>query len=129
LETSARLSAVEIHSRPETQNAAHSGGGAFAFSPDQFHRVRRPSSSDSLMDIEQHDSARKCAPTLRFPMRRSLAVWITRDGPAWLVLAREHGWLFGSRVEADAEARWLSGNLGFPIRGVARSLVNIEAQP
>jgi hypothetical protein len=53
-------------------------------------------------------------------MRRSLAVWITRDGPAWLVLAGEHGWLFGSRDEADAEAKWLSGNFGLPIRGMAQ---------
>jgi hypothetical protein len=55
---------------------------------------------------------------IHFPMRRSLAVWITRDGPAWLVLAREHGWLFGSRSEADAEARWLATNLGVPIRSL-----------
>jgi hypothetical protein len=52
-------------------------------------------------------------------MRRSLAVWITQEGPAWLVLAREHGWLFGSRHEADAEARWLAANLDLPIRSAA----------
>lgn len=52
----------------------------------------------------------------RFPMRRSRAVWITRDGGAWLVLAGEYGWLFGSRVEADRDAQWLARNLGLPIR-------------
>jgi hypothetical protein len=57
------------------------------------------------------------ASTIRFPMRRSQAVWIAAEGPAWLVLAREHGWLFGSRREADIEARWLSSNLGLPVRG------------
>jgi hypothetical protein len=54
----------------------------------------------------------------RLPMRRSPAIWILRDGPAWLVLAREHGWLFGSRQEADREAGWLRSNLGLPVRAV-----------
>lgn len=56
---------------------------------------------------------------LNFPLRRSVAIWITREGPAWLVLAREHGWLFGSHSEAEVEARWLAANLGLPIRNVA----------
>lgn len=55
----------------------------------------------------------------RFPMRRSLAVWITRDDLGWLVIAGSHGWLFGSRDEAAEEARWLSCNRGYPIREVA----------
>jgi hypothetical protein len=56
------------------------------------------------------------ASAIRFPMRNSQAVWITTEGPAWLVLACEHGWLFGSREQADAEATWLSRNLGLPVR-------------
>jgi hypothetical protein len=56
------------------------------------------------------------AAVVRFPMRRSPAVWISREDQAWLVLAREHGWLFGSRREADIEAQWLGRNLGLPIR-------------
>jgi hypothetical protein len=56
---------------------------------------------------------------VRFPARQSLAVWIMREGPAWLVVALEHGWLFGSHNEAEAEARWLSRNLGLPIRSAA----------
>jgi Bifunctional DNA primase/polymerase, N-terminal len=43
-----------------------------------------------------------------FPMRRSLAVWICRDGPAWLVLAGNHAWLHGSRREARRDAQWLA---------------------
>jgi hypothetical protein len=57
--------------------------------------------------------------TIRFPMRVSRAVWVLADGPAWLVLAGDHGWLHGSRSEADRDARWLSLNLGLPIRAVA----------
>jgi hypothetical protein len=53
-----------------------------------------------------------------FP-RRSLAIWIARDGAAWLVLVGNHGWLFGSRREAEHDAQWLSRNLGLPIRVVA----------
>jgi hypothetical protein len=56
---------------------------------------------------------------VRFPMRRSAAVWIARDGPAWLVLAGEHGWISGSREEADREALWLAQNFGLPVRAVA----------
>jgi hypothetical protein len=55
----------------------------------------------------------------RFPMRRSHAVWITREGSGWLVLAHENGWLLGSRQEADRDAAWLGRNLGLPVRAVA----------
>jgi hypothetical protein len=61
--------------------------------------------------MESNDTA-----VARFPMRLSSAVWITRENSAWLVIAREHGWLFGSRREADIEARWLGRNLDLPIR-------------
>ena len=55
---------------------------------------------------------------IRFPLRRSAAVWVLREEPAWLVLAGEHGWLVGSRDEAIAEARWLGKNLTLPIREI-----------
>jgi hypothetical protein len=55
----------------------------------------------------------------RFPMRRSLAVWVRRDEAAWLVLAGSHGWLHGDRASALADARWLSRNRGYPIREVS----------
>jgi hypothetical protein len=57
-------------------------------------------------------------PIARFPMRRSAVVWVMREGIAWLV-AGDHGWLFGSREEANRDARWLARNLGLPIRAVA----------
>jgi hypothetical protein len=55
---------------------------------------------------------------IRFPPRRMRAVIICREREVggWLVLARAHGWLFGSIAEARAEARWLAHNLGLPIR-------------
>jgi hypothetical protein len=56
----------------------------------------------------------------RFPPRRSAAIRIVGDGAAWLVLAREHGWLHGSRAEAIADAQWLALNLGIPVRGSER---------
>jgi hypothetical protein len=57
---------------------------------------------------------------IRFPPRRCAAVWLLRahDG-GWLVLARGHGWLHGSRSAALETARWLATNLGFPIRELA----------
>ena len=39
-----------------------------------------------------------------FPSRDPFSVRIAREGTAWLVLYRGHGWLFGSRREAIAEA-------------------------
>jgi hypothetical protein len=56
---------------------------------------------------------------VRFDPRRSAAVWLTREGPAWLVLAYEHGWLHGDYVAAVENALWLSENRGLPVRGLA----------
>jgi hypothetical protein len=58
------------------------------------------------------------AVALRFPMRRSAAIWVMPEGQAWLVIAAEHGWLHGSRQAADDDAQWLGRNLGLPIRAV-----------
>jgi hypothetical protein len=49
---------------------------------------------------------------IRFPPRRSAAVWILRAEGVWLVVARDHGWLHGDRASAVEDARWLSENLG-----------------
>ena len=49
---------------------------------------------------------------LPFPIRH---VRIAREGPAWLVISRDHGWLHGSRADAAADARWLANNHGVPI--------------
>jgi hypothetical protein len=53
---------------------------------------------------------------IRFEPRRSTAVWLVRQGAAWLVLARGHGWLHGDYYDALADAVWLSENLGFVVR-------------
>lgn len=42
---------------------------------------------------------------LQFPPRGPFAVQIVREDPAWLVICKQHAWLFGSRREAMAEAR------------------------
>jgi hypothetical protein len=53
---------------------------------------------------------------IRFPNRRAASVWLTREGPAWLVLAGDHGWVHGDHAAAVADAEWLSENLGFAVR-------------
>jgi hypothetical protein len=55
---------------------------------------------------------------IRFPPRRIGAVIICREREVggWLVIARAHGWLFGSIAEARVEARWLADNFRLPIR-------------
>jgi hypothetical protein len=59
------------------------------------------------------------AQILRFPLRRASCIFITREGPAWLVLAREHGWLHADYRSALSDARWLAKNLRLPIRRAA----------
>jgi hypothetical protein len=53
---------------------------------------------------------------LRFPARRSACIWMLRDGPGWLVLAGENGWLHGSSVSALEDAGWLAKNFRLPLR-------------
>jgi hypothetical protein len=53
-----------------------------------------------------------------FPARRATCVWILRQGAAWLVLARDHGWLHGNYDAALADAYWLGRNLGLVVRRV-----------
>jgi hypothetical protein len=52
------------------------------------------------------------------PTTPAILVVRERDGGGWLALAGAHGWLFGSRADALAEARWLACNLGLSIHGV-----------
>lgn len=54
---------------------------------------------------------------VRFPSRRSAAVFVLREElGAWLVIARENGWAFGSYRAAIAEARRLAAPFGLPVR-------------
>jgi hypothetical protein len=53
---------------------------------------------------------------VRFPARRSAAIWLLREGGAWLALAGEHGWLHGSAMSALEDARWLAENFQMPLR-------------
>lgn len=54
---------------------------------------------------------------LRFPMRHCAAVFLVREAlGGWLVLLHEHGWAFGSRQEAVAEAQELARLLNLPLR-------------
>jgi hypothetical protein len=53
---------------------------------------------------------------VRFPSRRSAAVWVMPEGQSWIVVAGSHGWEHGSRDEADRDAAWMGRNLGLPVR-------------
>ena len=57
------------------------------------------------------------APVVRFPGRRAEAVFVIPEvlGGAYVIL-REHGWLFGSRREAVAEANAMARKLGIHVR-------------
>jgi hypothetical protein len=55
---------------------------------------------------------------IRLPPRRFAAIFICaeRAGDGWLAICGPHGWLCASLNEARAVARWLSHNLGLPVR-------------
>jgi hypothetical protein len=59
------------------------------------------------------------AEIIRFPLRRAADIFIVSDKDGWLALVGSHGWAFGSRHEALAEAWWLSKNFALPIRVLA----------
>jgi hypothetical protein len=56
---------------------------------------------------------------VRFPPRRSAAVWVVPIGQSWLVVAGAHGWEHGTRDGADRDAAWLGKNLGVPVRATS----------
>jgi hypothetical protein len=59
------------------------------------------------------------AEIIRFPPRRSAAIFVHEVAEGgWIVLAQDHGWTHGDARSAFADARWLSRNLGLPIREV-----------
>lgn len=44
-----------------------------------------------------------------FPMRHSAVVWLLREASgAWLVLARDAGWIYGDYRSALAGAEWMA---------------------
>jgi hypothetical protein len=50
-----------------------------------------------------------------FPPRGPFSVRIDREGPAWLVICRDHGWVYGSQHEALADAQEIAGGFGVAI--------------
>jgi hypothetical protein len=61
------------------------------------------------------------AQIIRFPQRGPFAVSIQREGRAWLVVCRDHGWLFGSRNEAMASANEIARGHGVHVVKVSNA--------
>jgi hypothetical protein len=61
------------------------------------------------------------AHVIPFPMRGPFAVRIEREGPAWLVVARDHGWLCGSRSSALATAEDIARGHGVHVVEVSNA--------
>jgi hypothetical protein len=55
------------------------------------------------------------AAILPFPPRGPWKVELLREGPAFLVRARDHGWLHGSLADALADVQWLAATAGVAI--------------
>jgi hypothetical protein len=56
------------------------------------------------------------ASILKFPPRGSFSVRVEREeDQAWLVIARDHGWLHGSRHEALADAELIARGHGVAV--------------
>jgi hypothetical protein len=52
---------------------------------------------------------------IKFLERGPFAVRISREDSAWLVVARSHAWLHGSRREAQADAEWIARGYGVAV--------------
>jgi hypothetical protein len=59
------------------------------------------------------------AQILPFPPRGPFVVRVEREGAAWLVICRDHGWLHGDRHAANAEAVEIARGFGVPARTAA----------
>jgi hypothetical protein len=55
---------------------------------------------------------------LQFPKRAPFDVVVTREGAAWLVIVRDHGWLHSSHQSAIEDARWLARNFRVSIKDI-----------
>ena len=53
---------------------------------------------------------------IAFPHRGPFAVRVEREAEAWLVLCRDHGWLFGNYWQAIAEAAQLARGFGVTVK-------------
>jgi hypothetical protein len=56
---------------------------------------------------------------LPFPARGPFTVRVEREAEAWLVICRQHGWLFGSRREAITEASEIARGFGVAVEAAA----------
>jgi len=52
---------------------------------------------------------------LQFPPIGPFTVHVEREGVAWLVICRDHGWLHGSRLEALAVANTIARGYGVAV--------------
>ena len=62
-------------------------------------------------------SAEERRPAKRLPFS---SVRIEREDAAWLVIAKDHGWLFGSHREATKEAREIAAGHGVAVTSTFR---------
>jgi hypothetical protein len=50
-----------------------------------------------------------------FPSRGPFPVVVCREGPAWLVICREHGWLHASSTSAKLDAGEIAAGFGVQV--------------
>jgi hypothetical protein len=57
---------------------------------------------------------------LEFPERGPFTVTVRPEESAWLIIARDHSWLHGSRPEALANARTIAEGFGVAVELMGR---------
>ena len=57
---------------------------------------------------------------IKFPERGPFAVRIEREGAAWLVICRDHGWLHGAHHEALTDAHTIAEGFGVAVELMGR---------
>ena len=64
------------------------------------------------------------ASVIPFPQRSPFVVRVEREGPAWLVVCRDHGWLHGDRSAAIADANTIARGFGVVVNHYQHFNVN-----
>jgi len=94
-----------VHEKTRPVVGDHGPKGSGKQEPDPFSKIATWKQGDRRDPVTVINGV-----ILSFPERGPWKVELLREGPAFLVRARDHGWLHGSLADALADAQWLAAN-------------------
>jgi hypothetical protein len=87
-------------------------GGASHF---HLARLRAGSRDVATRDPDGSRLCRMTAKIISFPPRAPLVVRVEREGPAWIVICHDHGWLHGDFPQEKNDAEEIAEGFGFAV--------------